>query len=206
MPVLSQALIPSPTHPADRQFVENVIFIESQVLFVVLDLPGGSNNDSDVWYGAPVPSAAQTQEIEERTGATLRWLEIAFTLAKVPALRGVVIQAQADMWDPEKGAAHQAGYEPFVKSVADHTVALGKPVLMLNGDSHTFVTDNPFSPDNPVSPVHPGYTVPNFHRIVVHGSTLPLEYLRLTVDPKETRPEGPEAFGPFSWERVTPPL
>ena len=25
------------------------------------------------------------------------------------------------MWDPEKGAAHQADYEPFVASIAQHT-------------------------------------------------------------------------------------
>ena len=30
---------------------------------------------------------------------------------------------------------------------------------------------------------HPSYDVPNFHRIVVHGSTFPLEWLKLTVDP-----------------------
>ena len=49
-------------------------------------------------------------------------------------MQGVLIGAQADMWDPEKGAAHQAAYEPFVSSVASHTTHLGKPVLMLKGD------------------------------------------------------------------------
>jgi len=43
--------------------------------------------------------------------------------------------------------------------------------------------------------------VPNFHRIVVHGSTFPLEWLRLTVDPRATA-AGPDSFGPFSWERM----
>jgi hypothetical protein len=37
--------------------------------------------------------------------------------------------------------------------------------------------------------------------IVVHGSTLPLEWLKLTVDPRANAPNGPNAFGPFSWER-----
>jgi hypothetical protein len=44
--------------------------------------------------------------------------------------------------------------------------------------------------------------VPNFHRIVVHGSTLPLEYLRVRVDPGANSPQSDSAFGPFSWERV----
>jgi hypothetical protein len=185
--------------------VENVIFAQSRVLFVTINLPGGSNNDSDVWYGTPTMSAAQAQEIDERTGADLRWLDTAFTLARLLGAKGVVIQAQADMWDPEKGAAHQAAYEPFVKSIAEHTVALGKPVLMFNGDSHVYQTGNPFSPTDPNNFIHPGYTVPNFHRVVVHGSSLPLEYLRLGVDPSRNAPEGPNAFGPFSWERVILP-
>jgi hypothetical protein len=50
--------------------------------------------------------------------------------------------------------------------------------------------------------MHPGYDVPNFHRIVVHGSTFPLEWLRLTVDPRASAPNGADAFGPFSWTRV----
>jgi hypothetical protein len=50
--------------------------------------------------------------------------------------------------------------------------------------------------------MHPGYGVENFHRIVVHGSTFPLEWLRLTVDPHASAPVGAvDAFGPFSWER-----
>ena len=32
------------------------------VLFVTINLPGGSNNDQDVWYAAPVETTAQTVE------------------------------------------------------------------------------------------------------------------------------------------------
>jgi hypothetical protein len=200
--VLSQGQYFHPFHPSDGKYVENVIFVQSEVLFVTINLPGGSNNDADVWYGAPAAGAAQLQEAEERTGADLRWLDIAFALAKLGRLKGVVIQAQADMWDPEKGAAHQAGFEPFVKSIADHTVDFGKPVLMFNGDSHVYLSHNPLSATDALNFMHPGYDVPNFHRIVVHGSTFPLEWLKLTVDPGASAPEGPDAFGPFSWTRM----
>ena len=117
----------------------------------------------------------------------------------------VVISAQADMWDPEKGAIHQAGYEPFVQSIAAHTTAFGKPVLMFNGDSHVYLSHNPLSPADPLSAMHPGYDVPNFHRIVVHGSTFPLEWLRLTINPASNAPAGPNAFGPFAWDRIILP-
>jgi hypothetical protein len=199
--VLSQAQWFDATHPTDAKYVENVMWLDAGVLFVTINLPGGSNNDADVWYGAPTATTAQTDEIAQRTGADLRWLDAAFAQAAFAGAKGMVIAWQADVWDPEKGASHQAGYEPLVASLASHTVAFGKPVLMLNGDSHVYQTGNPFATTDPNYALHPGYTVPNFHRIVVHGSTVPLEYLRLTVDTNQNAAEGPDAFGPFAWER-----
>jgi len=200
--VLSQAVAYDRRYPRDAQFVENVMWMQERVLFVTVNVPGGSNNDRDVWYGAPVESAAQAQEREERTAADLRWLNLAFLAAKLGAAKGVVIVAQADMWDPEKGAEHQAGYEPIVENVASNTLAFGRPVLMLNGDSHVYQSGNPLSSADANHFIHPAYEVPNFHRVVVHGSTAPLEYLRLTVDPRVDAPASDTTFGPFSWERV----
>lgn len=201
--VLSQGMLPDPAHPTDAKYVENVIWEKSQVVFLTVNMPGGSNNDQDVWYGAPTESSAQAVERAERTGAALRWLDLGFKAAKFIRARGVVLVLQADMWDPEKGAAHQAGYEPIVSAVARNTRAFRWPVLMLNGDSHVYLSDNPLAASDPLNYMHPGYDVQNFHRIVVHGSTVPLEWLRLTIDPHADDPAGDNAFGPFSWERVT---
>jgi hypothetical protein len=203
--VLSQAQSLDPAHPSDVDYVENVMWEQSNTLFVTINVPGGSNNDQDVWYGAPAASAAQLAEAANRTGADLRWLDAAFARAAADGVGAIVIQSQADMWDPEKGAAHQAGYEPIVRSVAAHTLAFGKPVLMLNGDSHVYRSDNPLAASDPLAFMHPGYDVPNFHRIVVHGSTFPLEWLRLTIDPRASAPLGETTFGPFSWERRIQP-
>jgi hypothetical protein len=149
-------------------------------------------------------TGAQAQEILDRTEADLRWLDAAFTQASAQNAVGVVIAWQADVWDPEKGAAHQTAYEPLVQSLATHTTAFGKPVLMFNGDSHVYETGNPLSSTDPNYNMHPGYDVPNFHRVVVHGSTTPLEWLRLTVNPTANAPHGSEAYGPFAWERIMP--
>jgi hypothetical protein len=200
--VISQADAFDPAHPSDANYVENVMWEQSKILFVTINLPGGSNNDNDVWYGAPAQSAAQSQEVAQRTGADLRWLDKAFAQAEADGVKAVLIQTQADMWDPEKGASHQAEYEPFVQSVAAHTTDFGRPVLMFNGDSHVYRSDNPLSAADTLNYMHPGYDVPNFHRVVVHGSTDPLEWLRLTINPRADAPNGASAFGPFSWERV----
>jgi len=223
MKVHSQALEYDPAHPSDRNYVENVWWERSNVLFVTINLPGGSNNDDDNWYGTPTKSQDQIDEVAQRTGADLRWLDTAFAKAKADKVSALVIGAQADMWDTEKGAAHQANYEPIVTKVSDLTKDLGKPVLMINGDSHVYRSDNPFSSTGScateggsctthtpadIYAIHPtdthgnAYDVPNFHRIVVHGSTAPMEWLKLKVDPKQNDPNGVSSFGPFSWTRV----
>jgi len=207
--VLSQAQyapIFDRAHPADAKYVENVLWAQSGVLFVAINLPGGSNNDTDVWYKAPAQTLAQQQEIAERNGADLRWLDLAFNLAKLDrGIKGVAVVAQADMWDNEFGPAHEAAYEPYVQALASHTTDLGRPVLMFNGDSHVYLSDNPLSGSYALDFIHPGYHVPNFHQVVVHGSTFPLEWLKVTVDPNANHPNGPSAFGPFSWEREIQP-
>ena len=204
-PLLSQAQYFDAAHPTDAAFVENVMWLDSQVLFAAINLPGGSNNDIDVWYGAPTATAPQVQEALDRTEADLRWLDASFAQATTNGAVGMVILWQADVWDPEKGAAHQTGYESLVQSLASHTLAFGKPVLMLNGDSHVYKTGNPLSASDPNYAMHPGYDVPNFHRLVVHGSTTPLEWLKLTVDPHANAANGANAHGPFSWQEVTVP-
>jgi len=40
---------------------------------------------------------------------------------------------------------------------------------------------------------------------VVHGSTLPLEWLKMSVDPAQNAANGADAFGPFSWSRMIQP-
>jgi hypothetical protein len=216
--VSSQALVGSGN---DAKYVENVMWEQSGVLFVTVNIPGGSNNDADNWFGNP-RTQAQTDEIAQRTKADLDWLDAAFTQAQSDGVKAVLIVTQADMWDTADAASHQTNYEPFVSSIASHTTTFGKPVLLINGDSHLYRSDNPLvqgsrcvgeaTPHAAEAPCttdawgqHPFYNVPNFHRIVVHGSTpLPLEYLRLTIHPRAIDPEGSTAFGPFSWERVEP--
>jgi hypothetical protein len=213
--VLSQAQVPDRAHPEDAQYVENVLWVKNGTLFVTVDVPGGSNNDADPWYGAPRASQEQLDEAAHRTAADLRWLDTAFALAKVGGVSSVVITTQADMWDLDgKTAAHVANYEPVVSSLAKHTTAFGKPVLLLVGDSHVYRSDDPLAQGAPCTGdadvcaydawnSHPSYDVANFHRIVVHGSTTPLEWLKLTVTPGAHNPTTATSFGPFAWSRMT---
>ncbi|MFF2193030.1 hypothetical protein [Streptomyces sp. NPDC058157] len=213
--VLSQAQLPNRAHPEDARYVENVLWVKNGTLFVTINVPGGSNNDADPWYGAPTASQEQLDEATRRTAADLRWLDTAFALAHTGGISSVVVSTQADMWDVDgKTAAHVTNYEPIVAGLASHTAAFGKPVLLLVGDSHVYRSDDPLRQDAPCTGdagvcsynawnSHPGYDVPNFHRIVVHGSTVPLEWLKLTVTPGAHHPTTDTSFGPFTWARIT---
>jgi hypothetical protein len=199
--VVTQAYAFDPAFPADAQFVENVMWEESQVVFVTLNVPG-SNNDTLPWNGgsttvpgnAPYSTSnpfvppflnetARAHEVSERTGANSRWLGRAFALADADHTSAVMVIIQADMWDT---TAALTAYTPFVQQLADLSVHFGRPVLLVNGDSHLFGADHPLA--NPASgsgAIHHTQAVPNLTRITVQGSTnIPHEWLRLTIDPR----------------------
>lgn len=223
--VLSQSTFYDRRFPTDVQYVENNIWIQSKVLFVTVNIPGGSNNDHDIWNsfttGTTSETAAQHDEYTNRTAADLRWLDFAFTIAKLGHLNGVLIGTQADMWDTEKNdPSILTNYAPFVSKIADRTRDFGGPVLLINGDTHTYRSDNPLVDNAPCEseiaarcaadhdaydlqplPNFPGLGGAQFHRLVVHGSTNPMEWLKLTIDPARNTPESANAMGPFSWSR-----
>jgi len=88
------------------------------------------------------------------------------------------------------------GYTAFVRVLADLSVHFGKPVLLINGDSHLYGTDQPLAdPHGATGLIHNTQSVANLTRITVQGSTSkPREWLRLTIDPRSPRV--------FSWENV----
>ena len=186
--------------PANSAFVENTMFMESRVVFAALNITG-SNNDLTSW-GSPLPANAgnyptQAQEVASRAQANTAWLNKAFALANAQDAAGVVLFMQADMWDP---TAALSGFDALVTQIGNLAAAFGKPVLILEGDSHRFKVDNPFSasPANAAAhALHPSTPVAeNVTRLVVEGSDGRTEYVRLTVDPKS------KDGSLFSWERV----
>jgi hypothetical protein len=183
--------------PANSAFVENVMWQESQVVFATLNLQG-SNDDLAPW-GTPLPADAgnypsQVDERKARIQANQAWLIKAFDLAKATDAPGIVLMFQADMWDATSALS---GFDDIVKQIGDLAIAFGKPVLILEGDSHVFRVDQPYTPSSPLFGLHPATPVaPNVTRLVVEGSAGRTEYVRLTIEPKA------DAASLFTWERV----
>ena len=194
--VLTQAEHFGRVHPEDAQFVENVMWEESRVVFVTVNMPG-SNNDGLKWTAPFTDETARTREAAQRTLAALRWLRAAFAKAEEDDAKAVLIGLQADMWDPAAiGGDGLGNYATFVHELASLSRHFRRPVLLINGDSHVFGSDRPLAdPSSATGLIYGTPAVPNLTRITVQGSTsAPSEWVRLTIDPRV-----PEVF---SWENV----
>ena len=181
-------------------FVENTRWQDAGVTFAELNVTG-SNNDLAPWFGAAQTDALkkiQADEVAQRSAANLRWLDETFLQAFLTNARGVSIGIQADMWDPAiiGDPAGYSGFTSFVNRLAFWSKVYGRPVLLLNGDSHLYEADRPLvdkaAANNTIYGVN--YSVPNLTRVTVDGSADANDYLRLTIDPKSD--------DVFSYERV----
>ena len=164
-------------------FRENVRWSEAGVTFGTVHVVGSSDNQTP-WFGdrtaagQPAPEtraekALRTREYVTRQAAALAWIDAIFDDAERRRAPGVVLGMQADMYD---GATIDPAYDPIKAVIADRAERFGKPVLLLEGDSHKFLVDKPA--DMPANVV----------RVVVQGSAeTPHEWLRLRVDPASTQ-------------------
>jgi Calcineurin-like phosphoesterase len=188
-PLLSQA-----TLPGFESYVENVLWAEAGSVFVTVHVVG-SNNDLLPWFTDDTTGTKlddperRNAEQAARTAANLEWLTRAFATAHELDAAAVIVMMQADMWD----GTPVDGFDSTVQRLAALALDAGKPVLLIEGDSHIFKVDNPLAEGDAIHGVTT--PVPNLTRIVVQGSTTaPLtEWVRLHVDPMATPP--------FSWTR-----
>ncbi|MBY6240679.1 hypothetical protein [Methylosinus sp. Sm6] len=195
--VYSQALFAAAAYPTDAHYVENMMWEDAKTVFATVNMPG-SNNDGLPW-GVFENKAAREAEAAARTGAAIRWIHDAFELAAEHRAFGVVIALQADMWDHFAAAPGGDGldrYTTFVKELARMTLHFRKPVLLINGDSHVYGSDQPLAdPNSETGKIHNTVAVPNLTRITVQGATSkPAEWVKLTVDPADPKL--------FSWVNV----
>ena len=184
--------------PANSTYVENVEFERGRVIFATINITG-SNNDGVSW-GTPLPADAaswpsQAEEQATRARANAAWVDRTFAEAKSENASAVVLMFQADMWDTAEPTL--AGYDALVEQIGRLSAEFGRPVLLLEGDSHKFKVDNPYSVTSPLHGVHTITPVAeNVTRIVVEGSDAGrTEYLRITADARRKS-------APFTWERV----
>ncbi len=148
-------------HRQSAQFPENARFVYGPVMYVTVNIPGSDNN----WATTPADGNVEESHIEytARDAANLAWLTESFAAAKSAGVRGLMIVTQADMFPDTNVGAPLDHYADTKALLARQTVALGQPVVLVNGDSHFYVNDKPLTDDA-------GNTIENFQRVMTFGS------------------------------------
>lgn len=156
---------------AFAKFRENVRWQYGDVMFVGLNIPGSNNN-----FGR---TPAADAEYAERNVATLKWMQQAFELAKRERSRAIMLVIQANPgFDLPPTHPERTGYNEFLAALAAHTLAFGKPVVLVHGDSHYFRIDKPMLRSTDKT------RVDNFTRVETFGSP-DVNWLRVAVDPRD---------------------
>lgn len=121
------------TQKSFASFPENRRWSQGRVLFATLHLVGSNNNLQ--------PGLPSSIEFAEREHANMAWLRETFAEAKTNKAAAVILAMQADTFfgEPRKGS----GFVRWNAALAEEVAALGKPVLLIQGDTHQYVTDRP---------------------------------------------------------------
>jgi hypothetical protein len=166
--------------PEQSKFVENSTFVKNNILFVNLHIPGSNNN-----YELDETAKA---EYRERNQANLSWIKRAFSLASTQQYAGIVFFHQADMFYTGKEAVDpESGYRDTLLSISKHAEESKKPVLLIHGDSHRLIIDQPLKTVNQKN------ILENVLRLQVMGAEL-IQGVEIEVDPKL---EQPFSFAPI---------
>ncbi len=152
--------------PRFSPFRENVRWAMGNVLFAGLNVPGSANN-----FGKP--------EFAARNAANIAWMKSSFAAAKRDERRALMIIIQANPF-PERGGTNRvlAGFREMLATLEAETIAFGKPVVLVHGDSHYFRVDKP------LTGAKSRRRLENFTRVETFGNP-DAHWLRVTVDPRD---------------------
>ena len=117
--------------PAFEPFRENMRWRVGGVLFAAAHVVGSGNDLGNPGYA-------------ERNRANLAWLTQAFDLAAAAQVEGLVVAIHGDpLLESRAGSPRRAGFDDFVQLLEQRAATLGKPVLLIHGDSHQYRWDRP---------------------------------------------------------------
>ena len=133
---LGKQRLPLQTQSSQKSFtpfVENRRWSQGKVRFATLHLVGSNNNLQ--------PGLPSSSEFAAREHANIAWLKETFAEAKANKDDAVVLAMQADTFfgEPRKGS----GFVRWNAALAQEVAAWEKPVLLIQGDTHQYLIDNP---------------------------------------------------------------
>lgn len=186
-----------PVHAEQAGYPENVWWRGGGVTFVDAHVVG-SNNSLKPWdgLGYTEPTVKQVQEERARTNADIDNISRAFDVARANNDRAVVIFLQADMFDPTYVPTWSdiSAFQPIVRGLVRLSAKWGKPVYLIDGDSHVYNVDHPLATGSTWLATY-GVTgaADNLTRITVDGSSAVHDYVKFTVNPDGD---------PLAWQQI----
>jgi hypothetical protein len=135
-------------------YPENGRWRMGPALFVALHVVGTNNNhiadpeaEEEATPRGPVERRAAEAEYLARDQANRAWLHQSFEIAARDGTPAVVVAIHADpgftVPAGDRATRRVDGFDRFLAALAGEAKAYGKPVLLLHGDSHRFVHDQP---------------------------------------------------------------
>ena len=159
-----------------KNFVENSYWVKNQFLFVNLHIPGSNNNFEH--------DDRSKAEYFERNQANIDWIQSAFALAKSKGYLGIIFCYQADMfYSPNQAIDLDSGYRDTLKALSKNAQDFKKPLLLIHGDSHRLIIDQPLKAEDQKSPLE------NVLRLQVMGAEQ-VQAVEITVNPQSEQPFG----------------
>lgn len=173
----------------NEAYPENVRWMAGPVTYIGLNVPGSDNNWVDPARDGTSqgPAEESHREYRARNTANLAWLNASFAAAKQAHSKAVLIVLQADMWDPEAAAGNALGHYADTKNaLARLAIDFGKPVVLVNGDSHSFEITKPLTDAATVNAAGDNgpNVIENFTRVTTFGEYQNY-WVSATVDPKD---------------------
>jgi hypothetical protein len=154
-------------NPQYAPYRENVRWVVKSVMFAGLHVVGSNNN-----LGR---TPAADAEFVDRNAATVAWLHDTFAAATAAGHKAVMLVIQANP-NFDLPAAQRTGFNDFLAALQAETLAFGRPVVLVHGDSHYFRIDKP------MIAASSGRRVENFTRVETFGEN-DNHWLRVGVDP-----------------------
>ncbi len=151
------------------RYVENRRWSQGRVTFSTIHLVGSNNNLQ--------PELPSSSEFAARDEANSAWLRTTFRLARERKDVAVVLAMQADTFVGEPGPA--SGFTHWLTALRDEVARWGKPVLLIQGDTHVFRLDHPLKDRD-------GKVMAQLLRVVVPGER---EADPLMIDVDDSQPD-----------------
>ena len=137
-----------------RRYVENRRWNFGRISFATLHIVGSNNNFQ--------PALASSSEFMARNEANIAWMRETFLHARNRGDIAVVLAMQADTFFGNVNKA-DSGFASWLTALEYEARVWNKPVLLIQGDTHNFIFDQPLKDSD-------GKLLTNVSRLVVHGA------------------------------------